>query len=128
MTITVWTLPLPSTNMVGEPKLISLQHKRFQLSFSLAEESGNTCKYAIEFTKVEAYKCTYLTSCSVEMITTSYDKLVMCSDTQWMSEVKAIAERVSGLEKNLKHYRIFFDDGPCYEFLCENISVCQIQK
>lgn len=122
---TIWTLPIPSTNVVGEPNTRVIKYRDHELKFSLMDDEGETYKYLINFLGTEAYKCTYLTSCTVEMITTSYDKLIDCGQTNWLVKTEEISERVSGSKKELHHYRIFFDEGPCYEFICEKALICQ---
>lgn len=128
MVTIVWTIPIPSTNIVSEPSNRVIEYRGHKLEFSLIDEEGATYEYSITFLGTEAYKCTYLSSCTVEMIQTSYDKLVDCGETDWLIEAKEISGRVSGSKKELHHYRIFFDEGPCFEFISERISVCQKQK
>jgi hypothetical protein len=126
--ITVWTMPIPSTNAEREPYISKTGYRDYELKFFLVDDDDQECTFSISFKGVESYKCTYLTSCSVELITTAYDKLVDCGKTDWLVEVEEISERVSRLKKDLHHYRIFFDDGPCFEFICEGVTICPLKK
>jgi hypothetical protein len=109
---------------VSEPCIREMGYRSHELGFSIMDEEEEKHKYLIKFEGVEAYKCIYLTSCSVEIIKTAYDKLVDCGRSNWLIESEEISERVSGLKKELHHYRIFFDEGPCYELICEKVSIC----
>jgi hypothetical protein len=86
------------------------------------ESDDGDRKAGIIFDSVEAYKCTHMTARSVEMIKTAYDKLVSLDDSAWLSEVKANSDsyyaKRQGPPMELQHLMIFFDDGPCYEFIC----------
>jgi hypothetical protein len=124
----IWTLPIPSTNIGSEPCIREIRYRDHDLKFSLIDEDGKEYEYLIRFEGVEAYKCIYLTSCSVEIIKTAYDKLIDCGRTDWLIESEEISERVGNLRKELHHYRIFFDEGPCYEFICEKALVCPPEK
>lgn len=125
MVAIVWIIPIPSTNVVDGPNNRTIKYRGHELKFSLMNEEGTTYEYSITFSGTEAYRCTYLSSCTVEMIQTSYDKLVDCGETDWLMETKEISERVSGSKKQLHHYRIFFDEGPCFEFISEEVVICQ---
>ena len=70
------------------------------------------------FDGVEAYKCTYLTSCSAEMFNIAYGKLVRLAATPWLNEVLKSCAKTSQASKELQHLMICFDDGPCYEVIC----------
>jgi hypothetical protein len=56
------------------------------------------------------------------MIESSYDKLVDAGETPWLLEAQSAASSL-GDSPSLTHLRICFDDGPCYEFLCEAFEV-----
>lgn len=97
--------------------------KKLEVSFSLQdEETEETLSFLLSYSGVEAFKWSYLTSCSHEMINSAYDKLVDCGDTAWLRECRDISARVDK-PRDLHHYRIFFDDGPCIEVIGEGVSV-----
>ena len=119
----IWTLPLPSTTVVEYPKLEQLGNRELGLSFALQEEGDEKPKRLyLKFSGVESFKWTHLTSCTEEMITSAYDKLVDCGNTTWLQESTSISARVGIKLKALHHYRIFFDDGPCFEVIGESVS------
>jgi hypothetical protein len=92
------------------------------LSFQSEGDDGGWESSELRFYGVEAFKCTYLHALTSEMISSAYDKLVDMGSSQWLGEVNAVRARL-GLTTSLKHLRICFDDGPCYEFLCAAFEV-----
>ena len=76
----------------------------------------------LRFSNVTAFRCTYLPALSVEMIESSYDELIDVGKSEWLSEVARLLEN-KGIQTRIKHLRICFDDGPCYEFLCADFEV-----
>jgi hypothetical protein len=119
----IWTLPLPSTAVAVHPTLKQLPRREVELSFALQkEEDEEPQQFRLRFSGVESFKWTYLTSCSEEMIKSAYDKLIDCENTDWLQECKKISARVGSGLKALRHYRIFFDEGPCLEVIGESVS------
>jgi hypothetical protein len=108
---TLWELPFPSSGSGGS---------WFQ------EQMGRKCEISIErcrllFGGVEAFRITYLSSLTVEMINAAYDRVVDLGETAWLRECATLArpfwER-HGETREFRHLMICFDDGPCYEFIC----------
>lgn len=75
---------------------------------------------SFSFDGVEAVRITYHRACSEEMIR-AYDQLVEIEDSEWLVEVRSRV-RAEGPKAPVRHLRIYFDDGPCYEFLCTSCS------
>jgi len=71
----------------------------------------------LKFFDVVALKCTYMSGLTVEMIESAYDRLVDMGSTPWLIETAA-AHAARGGSVPLRHLRICFDDGPCYELIC----------
>lgn len=80
------------------------------------EEEGGPVRNTLLFEGVEAFKCTYLTSCSAEMFNVAYGKLAGIEGSRWLDEMKNTGGPSCASE--LRHLMICFDDGPCYEFVC----------
>ena len=94
-----------------------LPNRECLLSFSYENFEGEFKPAAVLISGIEAFRCTYLTSLTVEMIESAYDRLVDMGESQWLREVKSAGDS-SRHSASLKHLRICFDDGPCYEFIC----------
>ena len=116
MTETLWKLPVPATAVLREPIFTALAKRQCELSFHIETDDGDN-RVGLLFEGVEAYKCTYLTSCSAEMFNSAYGKLVRLGATQWLREVLK-SYNASPEPKELQHLMICFDDGPCYEVIC----------
>lgn len=65
----------------------------------------------------------------------AYDKIVDLGETSWLAEVRnqlrqcgeeALTSFSYTLPDQLSHLMINFDDGPCYEFICESFQVEEI--
>jgi hypothetical protein len=120
---TIWTLPSPSTGVIEYPTLKQLPRKELELSFALQDaEDDARRRFRLRFSGVEAFKWTSLTSCNEEMIKSAYDKLIDVGQSDWLRQCSEISARVGSGPKALHHYRIFFDDGPCFEVIAESAS------
>ena len=123
MVSTVYTIPVPSTAFLEDVKFSKLLGRKCSLKYSYeGEEDYSVIFEELIFDGVESYKCTYYMACSLEMHY-AYDKVVNVGISQWFSEVSDNLSANDADSKNLKHLRIYFDDGPCYEFICRSFQV-----
>jgi hypothetical protein len=53
----------------------------------------------------------------------AYDKILIIENSNLL---KKIMNRNKAL-KDLNHYMIYFDDGPCFEFICNGVS-CNVEE
>jgi len=74
------------------------------------------------FDGVESYKATFDKACTVEMIRAAYDRVVDLGATAWLDEVSSELSQHGADRSGLQHLMIYFDDGPCYEFVCRSFS------
>jgi hypothetical protein len=74
------------------------------------------------FDGVESFKFTYYKAVSLEMLD-AYDKIIEISGSAWLDQIKQNLFQNEADSQNLKHLRIYFDDGHCYEFICNSIEV-----
>lgn len=122
MTVTLWELPAPSTALLSTPVLHLSGGRVCELQFDFESEDGSPEPAGIRFAGVEAFKCTYFTSCTPEMISAAYDKVVDLGATAWLAEIRSCAGRHGVDTSSLRHVVIFFDDGPLYEFICSTVA------
>jgi len=83
------------------------------------ESDDEVVSQQMVFSGVEAFRCTYYKAVSVDIIKDAYDKVVDLEITDWLSE---IVDRLTSARQNtsgLRHLAVYFDDGPCYEFICK---------
>ena len=102
-----------------------LPKRQCEISFSVEAKDGGQKMEALLFDEVEAFKCTHLKSlCSVgqDLRRQSYGTVISIFESPWLQEVKqcyidyCASARLT--PKELQHFMITFDDGPCYEFIC----------
>jgi hypothetical protein len=116
-------MPTPSANL-GHGMEIEKNDSEgyYQLSMTYARgEEDITVRLA--FLRISAFKATFHHACNADMIKWAYDQLVDLGSTEWLNEISrqiASRERVA---PSLRHLMICFDDGPCFEFLCDSYSI-----
>jgi hypothetical protein len=119
----IWKIPVPSTALLEEAKFTKLQRRKCSLEYSYeSEKDDSTTSEKLIFDGVESFKCTYYNSCSLEMIE-AYNKVINIGKSEWLTEIKQNLAKTKTDCENLKHLRIYFDDGPCYEFVCSSFQV-----
>lgn len=89
---------------------------------ALAFDDGESLNIRLSFERVEAFKCTYHYACTVEMVET-YDRLTDLGETGWLDSVRRQLSGTGEDVDSLRHLMIYFDDGPCYEFICRGFRV-----
>ena len=114
----LWKLPVPVTASLKKPAFVLLPGRQCEIFFHFEREDGTWRMFSILFITVEAFKCTYLTSCRPEMLAEAYGKLLNLGDTPWLSEVRGIHHLNARPSKQLQHLSVCLDRGPCYEFIC----------
>lgn len=126
MTTDLWHAPYPTSSLTHGPNLRELTGRLCELAFEGENGERKPEKARLMFRAVEAYKCTYLTSLAAEMIEQAYDRLIDLGTTQWLLQCsdrrRALNERTDRPDVGLKHLMFCFDDGPCYEFICEGFE------
>ncbi len=119
----IWKISVCSTAFLNGVKFSELLGRKCSLEYSYegAEDFSAIFENLI-FDGVESFKCTYYRSCSLEMIE-AYDKVIDVGNSSWLSEIKQNLLQAGENAESLKHLRIYFDDGPCYEFVCRSFEV-----
>lgn len=122
---TLYVLPVPSTTLLHGETLHVLPGRTCALTLEYEGDNDELVSLKLVFDGVEAFKCTYYKACSVELIRVAYDKVIELGSTDWFSE---ITERLSAVDADvpeLNHLAIYFDDGPCYEFICKEFRALE---
>lgn len=122
----LWETPIPSSAFQQGVVLIQHPKRRLSLNFEYENSEYQLTKGQLVFYDVIAYRVIYLYGLTGEIINSAYDKLIDLGDTDWLKEIKKASNhkfKEKGLDGNIKHYRICFDDGPCYEFICVSFEV-----
>jgi len=100
-----------------------LQRRKCSLDYTYENEKDDSViSEKLIFDGVESFKCTYYKACSIEMLE-AYNKVINVGKSEWIIEIKQNLSATETDCDNLKHLRIYFDDGPCYEFICRSFQV-----
>jgi hypothetical protein len=128
-----WQLTVPSTSFVVSPLFESRPRRVCALSWKYEANSEfvklpkeGIIRQELVFGGVAAFKCTFERLCGAELINLAYDAVVDLGETEWLAALRARSEGLLVRNIPLRHVAIFFDDGPCYEFICERVQVSQI--
>lgn len=124
----LWETPVPSSSFYRGVVFENHLGRQISLSFEYEDDKGQMKEGQISFFDIIAYRVIYLYGLTGEMIESSYDELIDLGNTDWLKEIKETLDKrgLSQQERerylNIKHYRICFDDGPCYEFICTSFE------
>jgi hypothetical protein len=119
MAKTLWQLPVPSTALLnGGPVFEKRPRREVALRMSYETDQGVQEVTLISY-GVEALKITYDRARGDRMLE-AYDHLVDQGLTPWLSEISGNLKQHGGDVIGLTHIMINFDDGPCYEVLCQS--------
>jgi hypothetical protein len=100
-----------------------LPKRKCSLEYSYEDEQDSLIIFEkLIFDDVESFKCTHYKACSLKMIK-AYCKVVVIGESVWLAEIKQNLSQAKVKAENLKHLRIYFDEGPCYEFICKSFEV-----
>ncbi len=114
----LWRLPVPASALLQSPEFIVLPRRECELRLSIEGDDGSPSFLALRFSTVESFKCTFRSSCTAEMFNLAYGRLVSL-DSSWLEEVRKTGKRDQAAIEALQHLMITFDDGPCYEIICQ---------
>lgn len=124
----LWEFPVQATSLISGPDFAALPKRQCVISFNIEGNDADLEQINLLFQGVEAFKCTYLTSCSAEMLNLSYGKLIRLENTPWLCDVLKNFARGSQPTHELQHLMISFDDGPCYELICRNFTAGRSER
>ena len=126
MTTTMWRLPVPATRVTSH-RFVQVGGRHCELTVVVLDDDDTEKSFVIAFDGVEAFRCTYLTSLTAEMVKSAYGKLVRQEASSWLEEVlqaySAYYESSGRSPERLMHTIICLDDGPCYEVICTSLAL-----
>jgi hypothetical protein len=119
----IWKCPVPSTGFLRGPDLVSLGARKLKLFFEYEGSDGEAKQDALLFFDVYSYRVTFLPALSADVIKSAYDKVVEIENSEELRQVAAIAMGNNRPFSALKHFRVGFDDGPCFDFIANDFQV-----
>ena len=105
----VWSVPHPSQEFEEGP-ILKWERPGLTVSYDFETSSGTYAWEQLAFVSVAAMTFTSLENCTAEQIA-AYDVLHELFDSDW-------GTRLGRTE--LRHFRLFFDELGCYEFLASD--------
>ncbi len=118
----LWQLPVPASALLQSPEFVVLPRRECELRLSIEGDDGSPTPLVLRFGGLEAYKCTFMTSCTADMFNLAYGRLVSL-DSEWLVKIKRTGKKDQKAVDALRHLMITFDDGPCYEVVGRSWSV-----
>jgi hypothetical protein len=104
----VWKLPCRSQEF-NEGPLLRPGPDRLAIAYDCETESGDYAWDEMTFTGLVAFTFTAAEHCTPEHVA-AYDEVQEVLDSQWGTNLR-------GVDPNVHHYRMYFDDVGCYEVL-----------
>jgi len=123
----LWKLPEPATALLRDPVFNVLIKRQCEIVLFFEGNGDEERRLSLLLDGVEAYKCTYLTSCTADMFDSAYGKLIRLEETPWLIDLLDTYKKGRQSKSTLQHLMICFDDGPCYEFICVDFSIIENQ-
>ena len=114
----LWKLPGPSSGR-ATVEFHQLGGRECLLICQFALDGSDD--FQMTFAGVESYKATFYMACTSQMLE-AYDRISNVGTTPWLEEVSAQLSRSGEDSSGLQHLMIYFDDGPCYEFICRSFQ------
>lgn len=124
----LFRLSVPCTSLLKDPSFDMLTGRKCRISYEYeSEKEGFLVAEQILFDGIESYKCTYYIACDIEMIE-AYGRILEVGTSPWLGHIIHNLSQANWNSEGLKHLRIFFDDGPCYEFICRSFEVISLER
>jgi hypothetical protein len=110
--------PLAKLSFPSSQRLSArLEHQQKRQSTVTISDSDSDIEEIFAFGGIAALSLTYHDACTTEMVR-AYDQLVEIDESLWLREIKQHYKGATP-EDQLHHYRIYLDNGPCFDFICE---------
>ncbi len=119
MSTIVWQSPVPSSGFTRGTSLQIRPRREIAVVFEFEDDNGDSRNAELIFKDVVHYRTTYLIALRASQIDQAYDRLVELSDSPELKEVMEAA-RENRIGSTYRHYRVCFDDGPCFDFICSS--------
>lgn len=121
MSSIVWQSPAPSSAFLRGVSVVIRPQREIALAFGFEDHNEEMCSAELVFHDVVHYRITYLAALRAEVIHQAYDRLVELPESYELREVMG-AIKDNGGKLAYQHYRICFDDGPCFDFICSSFT------
>ena len=120
---TLWEMPFPSSSLAGgEISCETRRGDKLEIIIQVSEKKS----IRLGFHDVYSVRCTFEMACTGEMID-AYDQVVDVGKSDFLEAVVAQMQKREGVDatSGIRHLRVYFDDGPCFEFICRSFTADQ---
>jgi hypothetical protein len=117
----VWKAPSPSSGFTHGVDVETRPGREIALRFDFENAAGEAQSGELIFKQVVHYRATYLYALRAEMINEAYDKVVDQGKSEELIEVIAALNANQQIAA-VKHYRVCFNDGPCFDFMAAHFE------
>ena len=115
----IFKLPVASTFLFQGPKLVELPRRNYALVCEFESDNvSNVERLVLFFEQTEAVRVTFHNSCDSYLIQNAYDRVINLGKTEWLQEIRRRNAHDEKLLEGLKHFALYVDDGPTFEFVC----------
>lgn len=112
----IWKSPAPSSGFLRGVNVQLRPRREIALSFEFEDADEEMRSGELVFSDVVHYRTTYMAGLRAEAIREAYDQVVDVGDSPELLDVLE-AMRANGRSAEVRHYRVCFDDGPCFDFI-----------
>ena len=113
----IWKTPAPSSGFLRGVSLQIRPKREVALTLEFEGENEEMHCAELSFAGVVQYRTTYMAALQAEKIHQAYDRLIELPGSPELQEVIQATE-ANGNGVAYRHFRICFDDGPCFDFIC----------
>jgi hypothetical protein len=117
----IWQSPVPSTAFFLDVSVQIKPGREIVLTFKFEDEKDQIRTVDLIFRDVVHYRTTYLPALRSQMIVDAYDKVVDLGNSDDLIGI-ASSIKENGWRIEITHYRVCFDDGPCFDFFASGFE------
>jgi hypothetical protein len=112
----IWQSPVPSSGFLRGVSVQLRPRREIALAFEFEDANEEMHSGELVFSEVVHYRTTYMPALRADVIREAYDRVVDVGTSPELLEVVAAME-ANRRTTEVRHYRVCFDDGPCFDFI-----------
>ncbi|HEY1212073.1 MAG TPA: hypothetical protein VGE93_00440 [Bryobacteraceae bacterium] len=123
MSNVLWEAPVASTGFVIGPVFQEHPGRTVLVSFDFENDRDRLTKAEVTFFKLVQFHITYEAALRIEMFE-AYDKIIELFDSEELQDLtEALGRKKIPYPSRVRHFRLCFDGGPCFDMFGESIEV-----
>jgi hypothetical protein len=117
----LWESPVPSSGFLRGVSVQLRPRREIALTFEFEDANEEMHSGELVFSEVVHYRTTYMAALRADAIREAYDRVVDVGASPELHEVAA-AMQANRRSAEVRHYRVCFDDGPCFDFIAASFE------